>query len=213
MQSFDELIKNFFENNDLPNPFDPERFGRFLQEQIQNALPKDPNTLNRVGLNQMGNTDAKGGPNQYPMPPAFDRSKIPGMNQLQGNRKGTTKRLNQAPFSQIPQSTQQSQPQPQQELNYQAFETHDELIVRVQIPKTAQMMPKKIKLTSYHITFNNEERESPLLQIQLPKAVNPDVTKWGFREGILEVRVAKRVFDSSTEIDISSIYNPPAENK
>ena len=204
MQSFDEMIRKFFDKSDLPNPFDPERFGRFLQEQIKNALPKDPNTLNQDGLETTGMNNTTQRFNQYSMPPHFDRFHIP-------THKGATTGLNRAP---IPQPIQTpSTQQPNQELNYQAFETHNELIVRVQIPEDPKFKPKNIKLTSYQLNFDNGEQGEPLLQIQLPKAVDPEETKCGFREGILEVKLAKRAFELIKEIDISNVYNTPGKRQ
>lgn len=200
MPAFDDMFKKFFENNDFPNPFDPEGFGRFIQEQIKNAMPE--------------NIEQNGGQSQSGQAVDFSSQPKPS-NQSQGQprRNGTNSGLgrpqNQAAGRSVHQqgtAAQPSQPQQQQELNYQAFETHDDFIVRVEIVEDPSLQPKKIALNSHQINFFNEERNQPLLHIQLPKPVEAKEIKAGFRQGILEIKLPKKPDEPVIGIDLRDMY-------
>ncbi|MFC7395348.1 CS domain-containing protein [Scopulibacillus cellulosilyticus] len=212
-QPFDEIIQKFFKQTNFPNPFDPEMFGKFLQEQIGNAIPNNLTSSGETGLEPTGKEKInQRNLNQHPLAKNFDRSNIPDISDLRKRRKGTTSGLG-SPNAQSNQQSPAHQGQAEQELNYQAFETHDELILRVQIPSETNRHPKKMMLTNYQITFIGKEGSKPLLQIPLPKAVVPGETKLGFKKDLLEVKLFKISEEPVKEFDISHLLRQSDEDK
>lgn len=204
MPQFDDMFKKFFDQNEFPNPFDPEGFGRFIQEQIKSAMPE----------NVEGMTQPQSGSGQtvdYSAQPQRNTMNLPTTGSKKGTNSGMGRPSNQQAQGTRAQTAQAGPTQEQQELNYQAFETHDDFIIRVEIVEDEALHPKNIALNSTQVTFLNGEATKPLLHIQLPKPVQPDQIKAGFRQGILEIKLPKKEEEGLIRVDLSDMYKPKEE--
>lgn len=209
MQLHEEMFNKFFQQNDFPNPFDPEGFGKFIQDQIKNAMPdnEEAKDQSNQGFSPFGNPSA-GRQGTYDFNPSRSGLPIPqqGQNIAQPpvQRKGTSSGLGRSTGTNPPETTNQ-------ELNYNAFETHEDIIIRVQVPEDEANQPVRFLQNSHQVSFYNEDHNRPLLQIQLPKPVEPKQTKMGFRQGVLEVKLTKKVQEPMTEINLSDLFNKNQE--
>lgn len=198
MQSYEDVFKRFFQNNDMPNPFDGNKFREFIQNQIQSAIP------DLEEYTDMANSDSanQGSQNSHYDVNYRQREESSSENgnmhahypAQRPHRKGTTSGM--------------SRPSPSHNhvLNYNAFETHDNVIIRIAVPQNITEQPSKILLNSHRLFVKSEESAQPLLQLHMPKLINPEQTRIDLRNNVLEIVLPKKEQEPLSEIRLAQLF-------
>jgi len=197
LQSYEDVFKRFFQNNEMPNPFDGNKFREFIQNQIQSAIPDleeytdmanseqtnsdGQNSHYDINYKQSGSSSEKG--NTYSHYPA-----------QRPHRKGTTSGMARPSASH------------NHVLNYNAFETHDNVIIRIAVPQNITEQPSKILLNSHRLFVKSEESAQPLLQLHMPKLINPEQTRIDLRNNVLEIVLPKKEQEPLSEIRLAQLF-------
>ncbi|TCP21938.1 hypothetical protein EV207_13825 [Scopulibacillus darangshiensis] len=205
MHQDDDMFEKFFQQNNFPNPFDPEGFGKFIHEQIKNAMPDNGEAMGQSWKDSPSYGNRNGGQGNTGMSGQLQSQNTAG---TPAKRKGTTSGFGRS--TNIAKSPNPPNPtnNQQQSLNYQGFETHDEFIFRVQIPDDVKHQPKNMYLNSHEVSLVGRDPKVPLLQTQLPKPVEPEQTKYRFQHGVLEIKLVKKPHEPTSEINLSNLFRP-----
>lgn len=184
----DHLIKNYlskyydqhFKGMNIPNVFDQEAFTKFISDQIRQAMPNYKQMTSHVDSNDT-EQDEK------------EDVLMPNFNDHQQNPKETSERTSM--------NLNQDHTQRPKKIQYNVFETHDFVIVRIPFQHENRLIRKRILVNDYKLLFEHVRGEA-MLEIKLPHPVNSETTKYLIRNGILEIQIEKRPSTPWSEFEI-----------
>lgn len=199
MQSYEDVFKRFFQNKEMPNPFDADNFREFIQNQIQSAIPDldenmdIPNSGQANPGSQNTDSDYNFNKDNSGIQPGHKFTKNPVQ---RPNRKGTTSGMS---GHSTPSNSHSHV------LKYNAFETHDHVIVRIAVPNSMSDPPTRLLVNSHRLFINSDKSNQPMLQLHIPKLVDAKLAKIDLRNDILEVVLPKKNQEPLTEYRLANI--------
>lgn len=93
------------------------------------------------------------------------------------------------------------------DIDYDVFETHDFVIVRIAFTHLSHEPKKRISVNWHELFLVEEGKQTPLLKIVLPKPVNAKKTKFSMRNRILELQILKLPSEPVIEFEINDLLN------